>query len=180
MKCPVCKEATLTMTERQGFEIDYCPFLLAIAAPSESDLRPVQGSTLKVQSRKRSSLHVAQLGPGDLRMDAAAKRRAILHLQGWKRVAVCNPDPNFQVWEPKTWTSRPARWQKAYGEDASYSTDYESDLRFRAREGRLTRWRRATVFQNWSCDTPLPALMLFRDLLSKDCKRREWANISRS
>jgi Zn-finger nucleic acid-binding protein len=25
MKCPVCPEATLLMTERQGFEIDYCP-----------------------------------------------------------------------------------------------------------------------------------------------------------
>ena len=25
MKCPVCKEATLTMAERQGVEIDYCP-----------------------------------------------------------------------------------------------------------------------------------------------------------
>ena len=25
MKCPVCPEATLLMTERQGVEIDYCP-----------------------------------------------------------------------------------------------------------------------------------------------------------
>lgn len=25
MKCPVCPEATLAMTERQGIEIDYCP-----------------------------------------------------------------------------------------------------------------------------------------------------------
>ena len=25
MKCPVCKESTLVMTERQGIEIDYCP-----------------------------------------------------------------------------------------------------------------------------------------------------------
>jgi Zn-finger nucleic acid-binding protein len=25
MKCPVCKEATLTMAERQGVEIDYFP-----------------------------------------------------------------------------------------------------------------------------------------------------------
>lgn len=25
MKCPVCKEANLIMTERQGIEIDYCP-----------------------------------------------------------------------------------------------------------------------------------------------------------
>ncbi len=25
MKCPACKETTLTMTERQGIEIDYCP-----------------------------------------------------------------------------------------------------------------------------------------------------------
>ena len=25
MKCPVCKEANLVMTERQGIEIDYCP-----------------------------------------------------------------------------------------------------------------------------------------------------------
>ncbi|MES2803555.1 MAG: zf-TFIIB domain-containing protein [Bdellovibrionota bacterium] len=25
MKCPTCPEATLTMTERQGIEIDYCP-----------------------------------------------------------------------------------------------------------------------------------------------------------
>ena len=25
MKCPVCKEANLMMTERQGIEIDYCP-----------------------------------------------------------------------------------------------------------------------------------------------------------
>lgn len=24
MKCPVCKEANLMMTERQGIEIDYC------------------------------------------------------------------------------------------------------------------------------------------------------------
>lgn len=24
MKCPVCKDANLTMTERQGIEIDYC------------------------------------------------------------------------------------------------------------------------------------------------------------
>ena len=25
MKCPVCPEATLVMTDRQGIEIDYCP-----------------------------------------------------------------------------------------------------------------------------------------------------------
>ncbi len=25
MKCPVCKESDLVMTERQGVEIDYCP-----------------------------------------------------------------------------------------------------------------------------------------------------------
>lgn len=25
MKCPVCADATLLMTERQGVEIDYCP-----------------------------------------------------------------------------------------------------------------------------------------------------------
>lgn len=25
MKCPVCSDATLVMTDRQGVEIDYCP-----------------------------------------------------------------------------------------------------------------------------------------------------------
>lgn len=25
MKCPVCKEVSLVMTDRQGVEIDYCP-----------------------------------------------------------------------------------------------------------------------------------------------------------
>ncbi|GAB3263516.1 TFIIB-type zinc ribbon-containing protein [Chitinimonas naiadis] len=25
MQCPVCKETTLVMAERQGIEIDYCP-----------------------------------------------------------------------------------------------------------------------------------------------------------
>ena len=25
MKCPVCPDSTLVMTERQGVEIDYCP-----------------------------------------------------------------------------------------------------------------------------------------------------------
>ncbi len=25
MKCPVCADTTLVMTERQGIEIDYCP-----------------------------------------------------------------------------------------------------------------------------------------------------------
>ena len=25
MKCPVCKEVTLLMTEKKGIEIDYCP-----------------------------------------------------------------------------------------------------------------------------------------------------------
>jgi Zn-finger nucleic acid-binding protein len=25
MKCPVCKDATLVMADRQGVEIDYCP-----------------------------------------------------------------------------------------------------------------------------------------------------------
>lgn len=25
MKCPICPDATLLMTERQGVEIDYCP-----------------------------------------------------------------------------------------------------------------------------------------------------------
>ena len=25
MKCPVCKDANLVMSERQGVEIDYCP-----------------------------------------------------------------------------------------------------------------------------------------------------------
>ncbi|MBA3056929.1 MAG: zf-TFIIB domain-containing protein [Gammaproteobacteria bacterium] len=25
MKCPVCKDANLAMTDRQGIEIDYCP-----------------------------------------------------------------------------------------------------------------------------------------------------------
>jgi uncharacterized protein len=25
MKCPVCKDVSLAMTERQGVEIDYCP-----------------------------------------------------------------------------------------------------------------------------------------------------------
>jgi hypothetical protein len=38
---------------------------------------------------------------------------------------------------------------------------------FRTCEGSLARRRRVTVFQNSPCDTPLPALMLLRDLLSK-------------
>ena len=25
MKCPVCKDVTLLMSEKQGVEIDYCP-----------------------------------------------------------------------------------------------------------------------------------------------------------
>ena len=25
MKCPVCKDVNLVMSERQGVEIDYCP-----------------------------------------------------------------------------------------------------------------------------------------------------------
>ncbi len=25
MKCPVCRDASLTLSERQGVEIDYCP-----------------------------------------------------------------------------------------------------------------------------------------------------------
>ncbi len=25
MQCPVCKEVSLVMTERQGIEVDYCP-----------------------------------------------------------------------------------------------------------------------------------------------------------
>lgn len=25
MKCPICKDVSLVMTERQGVEIDYCP-----------------------------------------------------------------------------------------------------------------------------------------------------------
>ncbi|MEN9986584.1 MAG: hypothetical protein RI925_2086, partial [Pseudomonadota bacterium] len=25
MKCPVCRDVTLVMSERQGIEIDYCP-----------------------------------------------------------------------------------------------------------------------------------------------------------
>eukprot|EP01031_Cornospumella_fuschlensis_P003238 gene3238-4028_t len=25
MKCPTCPDSTLTMTDRQGIEIDYCP-----------------------------------------------------------------------------------------------------------------------------------------------------------
>jgi Zn-finger nucleic acid-binding protein len=25
MKCPTCPDSTLAMTDRQGFEIDYCP-----------------------------------------------------------------------------------------------------------------------------------------------------------
>lgn len=25
MKCPICRDATLLMTDRQGVEIDYCP-----------------------------------------------------------------------------------------------------------------------------------------------------------
>lgn len=25
MNCPICKEVTLVMTDRQGIEIDYCP-----------------------------------------------------------------------------------------------------------------------------------------------------------
>lgn len=25
MKCPICKEVNLVMTDRQGIEIDYCP-----------------------------------------------------------------------------------------------------------------------------------------------------------
>ncbi len=25
MKCPVCRDATLVMSDRQGIEIDYCP-----------------------------------------------------------------------------------------------------------------------------------------------------------
>ncbi len=25
MKCPVCKDVTLVMSEKQGIEIDYCP-----------------------------------------------------------------------------------------------------------------------------------------------------------
>ena len=43
-------------------------FILAIAAPSERTFGSFKG---QVQSRKRSSVHVAQLGPGDLRWIAA-------------------------------------------------------------------------------------------------------------
>jgi hypothetical protein len=131
-------------------------------------------STPQLLARDRRA--VAQLGPGDFRMDAPLKPHSDSDSQGCSvgenGVVVCNRDPNFQVLGiPKTSMAK-----SLAGEGASYLTD----LRFRARKGRFPRWRRATVFQNSSCDTPLPALMLLRDLLSKDCKRREWANISRS
>ena len=57
MKCPVCPESTLLMSERQGVEIDYCPScrgvwldrgeldkLIALSGPQEPPPRGVAAS----------------------------------------------------------------------------------------------------------------------------------------
>ena len=69
MKCPVCKEATLTMAERQGVEIDYCPgcrgVWLEIAGSWTRSLRSLLPMMLAVLQRvlrpQRGSLNRAAI-----------------------------------------------------------------------------------------------------------------------
>ena len=35
MKCPVCKDVTLLMSEKHGIEIDYCPFCFRLEKVGE-------------------------------------------------------------------------------------------------------------------------------------------------
>jgi len=65
MKCPVCPDATLLMTERQGVEIDYCPAcrgvwldrgeldkLVAIGARHDAAASPSGPSAVRPQERR--------------------------------------------------------------------------------------------------------------------------------
>ncbi len=52
MKCPVCKEPDLVMSERQGIEIDYCPGCRGIWL-DRGELEKIVESGYALSSRKR-------------------------------------------------------------------------------------------------------------------------------
>lgn len=66
MKCPVCVDATLLMTERQGVEIDYCPQCRGVwldrgeldkliersMAPAVPSAVGVEGASLRMRDRE--------------------------------------------------------------------------------------------------------------------------------
>ncbi len=51
MKCPVCKEPDLVMSERQGVEIDYCPTCRGIWLDRGELDKIIEKSTLPENSR---------------------------------------------------------------------------------------------------------------------------------
>lgn len=63
MKCPVCKDVTLLMTERHGVEIDYCPEcrgiwldrgeLEKIISASQTSYDDIPGSKRKDETKKK-------------------------------------------------------------------------------------------------------------------------------
>lgn len=73
MKCPTCPDQTLTMTERSGVEIDYCPSCRGVwldrgeldkiidrsgpasTSPTRDERTPESGRDGKPKKRKRES-----------------------------------------------------------------------------------------------------------------------------
>lgn len=70
MKCPVCKDANLVMSERQGIEIDYCPDCRGVwldrgeldkiierSAPSPSEYEPQRSQAQHQEHRSHYDKH---------------------------------------------------------------------------------------------------------------------------
>lgn len=72
MKCPVCMEPDLMMTDRQGIEIDYCPRCRGVwldrgeldkiidrsAAPAPPESREVRGDYPRGDYRQKKPKHI--------------------------------------------------------------------------------------------------------------------------
>lgn len=83
MKCPVCKDVNLAMSDRQGVEIDYCPQcrgvwldrgeLDKIIERSGVDVRPVE--RLEDRSRAQPEPYKSQNRPYDTHQRGYPRKR---------------------------------------------------------------------------------------------------------
>ncbi|MBY0265106.1 MAG: zf-TFIIB domain-containing protein [Burkholderiales bacterium] len=66
MKCPVCKEVTLNMSERQGVDIDYCPQCRGVWLD--------RGELEKLIERSERQRPMKSVSPADYQYSGEARR----------------------------------------------------------------------------------------------------------
>lgn len=63
MNCPVCKDAALVMSERQGIEIDYCPKCRGVWLDRGELDKIIERSTQEAPAAASQSARVPLAGP---------------------------------------------------------------------------------------------------------------------